>query len=614
MIAANDAAPGDRFVADLLSYMTLGEKLGQLDLFRSEDDPTLEQAIVLGEVGGVASAARAARWQSLAVERSRLGIPLLFTGNPLNRELSPWALAASWDETLAEEIGRRVGRAALESGGNALRAPHCTSSKRPLDGIFDIAACEPHLAARMVAAFCRGTSLHGADPRSAVLGMAQITGQDEETERLTSLALTHETDVVAIDSPSLDFQAARRAGFDGLLVAECRRLQTLVSRHFAETRARSLLESTERAIETGKLREDEIDAAVRGVLNAKHALGLFRDPQRILPPTVTATGFVRPVERVRSTMILLRNEAGTLPFSPVSDRVLVIGDPDGAAGVCADALGRGGIGHVAAPGLALRRNGEPWTEPIAGDHFALALTRDAAKRCDFLLVVLEDKHFVRQQKDTWQVPGAATMAMLRTLAAVGPRIVGIVATSEPVDLADADQHFAAVLQSWAPSEGTAEALGEILSGRWSPQGRMPVTAGRFAFGHGLGFAESNLTGYALRAEAGRVAASITVRNPGCFAISETVQVFRRLADGTLRLIDFCKLTVTPGQQSQVRFELGLEALGTPGHSGRFELSPGRAEICIGKDIRRVLTADIEISPAIARAIVNRESGYLRLAG
>jgi beta-glucosidase len=605
---------GARFVTDLLSYMTLGEKLGQLDLFRPGDDPALEQAISAGEVGGVASGAHAARWQGLAVERSRLGIPLLLSCHPTRQSLSPWAVAASWDEGLASALGEESARTATERGCNALLGPRCTTHALRQDDDFEIAACEPHLVARLAGAYCEGAARRDGDRRSGVLAMAKIANGDDSGARLATLALAHGVAADAIESTAIDAGAAARAGFDGLLVAECERLRTRIARQFAGTRARSLIEAVERGLADGDLHEEEIDAAVGGVLRVKHALGLFREPLRTLAAGSGAAQHSCPADRVRATMVLLRNEAGTLPFSPVSDRVLVVGDPNGAAGTCADALGRAGIGHVAAPGLAVRRNGEPWSEPVAGDHFALALTRDAAKRVDFVLVVLEDRHFVGPANGEWRIPGETTMAMLRALAAIGPRMVVLIATAEPVDLADADQYFAAVLQCWTPTDGTAEALGDILSGRESPQGRMPVSAGRFAFGHGLGYGESVFSGFTLEAVGGQVSASVRVRNSGSFASRETVQLYRRQPDDTLRLVDYQTVMLAPGWETTVMFELGLESLGAPGESGRFELAPGAIEICVGKNIRRVLPAEIEISPAVARAIVNRDRGLLRLAG
>lgn len=136
-----------RFVEDLLSYMTLEEKLGQLDLFHAADDPALEKAVTAGRVGGVASAASPARLQSLAVERSRLGIPLLLASEPVDLALSPWALAASWDVELAKSVGAAAAAASIGDGFNCIRAPRAGDGRGADTKGVHIAACEPHLLA-----------------------------------------------------------------------------------------------------------------------------------------------------------------------------------------------------------------------------------------------------------------------------------------------------------------------------------------------------------------------------------------------------------------------------------------------------------------------------------
>src|SRR5258708_6245748 len=82
------AAPVDDRVRDLLARMTLEEKIGQLVQYSSRDDMTgppsgaaLAPAIRAGGVGSllnVIGAAETRKWQQLAVESSRLHIPLLF--------------------------------------------------------------------------------------------------------------------------------------------------------------------------------------------------------------------------------------------------------------------------------------------------------------------------------------------------------------------------------------------------------------------------------------------------------------------------------------------------------------------------------------------------------
>lgn len=601
-----------RFVDDLLSYMTLEEKLGQLDLAHSPDDPALEKAIAAGRIGGLAGANLPCRLQALATERSRLGIPLLLAHEPVDLGLSPWALAASWDEDLLRAVGESVARDAIGGGFTSVRAPLCGPTNHPSQPLH-IAACEPHLLARLAGAFARGTKGESQDQRSAVLAVPAWASVGDKDGLAWSAHLLHAEGVAAIDCAAIGREMAQRSGFGGILFSECRRICEIVARHFHRTSARSVLESAERTIAEGLVSEHEIDMAVRGVLAAKHALGLFRDPQRIVAPSAAGVGLGRDDQKVRSTFVLLRNEAGLLPFSPVSDRVLVVGSADGAGVRCADALGRAGIGHSVAPGLAQRRAGEPWALPVAGDHFALSLTCDAARRADFVLAVLEDRHFEAPDQAGGPRPTPAVLAMLRALSLAGTRLVAVVATAEPVDLADADQHFAAVLHCWQPTAGFEEALSDVLSGRYSPQGRMPASAGRYLSGHGLGYGEIVVTNLALTGGSHHVAATVQVRNSGSFPTRETVQVYVQRGDGQRRLIAFQHASLAAGEERSVIFELGLEALGVPGTSGRLELAPGRHEILVGKSLSRLLAASIEITPALARAMISRDRGFLRLA-
>lgn len=613
MAADRLAHERSRFVDDLLSYMTLEEKLGQIDLFRHPEDPALEKAIIAGRIGGVAGGELPNRLQALATERSRLGIPLLLSSGAVDLALSPWALAASWDEDLARFAGASAARGAIRGGYNCMQAPRTGLSESDGAQKPHIAACEPYLAARLAAAFARGADGDGEDRRGAVLAMPTWTSIPDRNGLAWSHGLIHAGGVAAIDCPALNRDTAQRAGFSGILAAECRRIAEIVTRHFQGTSARSTLESAERVLADGPVSEHELDAAVRGVLAAKHALGLFRDPHRIVAPSAPGLGFGRDDQRVRGTFVLLRNEAGILPLSPVSDRVLVVGAADGVGAACGDALGRAGIGHSMAPGLAKRGGDESWGDPVPGDHFALSLTCDAARRADFVLVVLEDRHFSDNGDGNWRQPTVAVIAMLRGLSLAGVRLVAIVATAEPVDLADADQHFGAVLHCWQPVAGFEEALSDVLSGRFSPQGRMPVSAGRYLAGHGLGFGESVLSGYCLSARSHFVEAAVRMRNTGSFPMRETVQVYMRGADDSLRLIGFHHAMLSPGEDVSVTFELGLESLGTLGANGRFELAPGRYEIMVGKSKNRLLAASIEIPSGLARAMILRENGFLRLA-
>ena len=600
-----------RFVEDLLGHMTLEEKLGQLDLDHPATDPDLETAIVAGGIGGVSGNAGRTRLQSLAIERTRLGIPLLLIDDDVPAPISPWALAASWDEDLARALGVEAARNVLRRGANAMLAPRIElggNTKAALGG--HIATSQPHLAARLAGAFGNGAGTNADVGQAGALAIVGCEDSKSASDRSLAMELAQTSGVTAIDCAAFDGELSQHARFTGLLLSECRRLRSLLAERFSTTSSRSMLEAAERAIDGGLIDQLDIDFAVRGVLAVKHGLGLFRDPERTFAHD---TGVTTRAEILRKTMVLLRNESGLLPLSPVSDRVLVVGEVAGAAGACLNALSRSGIEHAIAPGLALRRAGESWAAPVPGDHFALALTRDAAQRADFVLVVLDERHFVHEPSSNWQQPSPAVLAMLRALSPVGSRLAAIVATADPVDLAGADQHFAAVLQCWQHSEGFEEALGDILSGRHAPQGRIPVGVGRFQFGQGLGFGESVFSSFKLQPAGDHVIASIRVRNAGSFASRETVQVYVRGATEALQLVGFEHVTLAPGEDVPVQFALGLQALGRINSNGQREVHVGNHEIAIGKNSSRLLSANIAVPPSLARAIGSRDQGYLRLA-
>ena len=582
--AARATSHGGRGAVEaLLTCMTLEEKLAQLDLLHSPDDPGLGDAIARGRVGGVAGAGRGRYWQTLATWRCRLGIPLLLVASPRAPAMGAWALAATWDEELATELGRSAARRAIEAGFNCILGPRVQLSPSGIADSgepADIATTQTHLAARLAEAYCRGARAAGA----AVIAMN-----------------------------SFPDAAAGRIESEPILPSRCARILAIVASARGAEGAPSREESARAAIAAGHLSEATIDDAVRRVLGVKESLGLSGESSNRPPLKRVSHQASGEAACTSAGMVLLRNQGGLLPFSPGTDRVLLVGATDGAALSCAAALSHAGVGYVRAPGLALRGPGESWTEPVPADRLAIALTRDAAQRADFLLVALDERHFEHQSGRAWRLPTGAAMALVNGLASYRARMVALIATTDPVDLAEADRHFAAVLACWDPAAGLENRLGDILSGRAAPQGRMPAGTGSFAFGQGMGYGETQFSAFALRAGGDHVEAELSVRNTGTMPVRETVQFFRSGAAGESVLLAFRNIVLAPGECVAVRIALAIDALGAVKGDGSLAVAAGPRELYVGKDMRRVLRAEVNISPALARGLAG-QGRALRLAG
>src|SRR5262245_1169492 len=166
--AARSEKALDIRVTNLLSQMTLEEKIGQLNLLDVKD-AGLESAIAAGQVGGVLNAAGAVqtnKLQHLAIEHSRLHIPLLFGYDVIHGYRTifpiPLGLASTFDPSAAETMARISAREAAASGIRWTFSPMADIARDPRWGrIAEGAGEDPVLGSAMAAAYVRG--YQGAD-------------------------------------------------------------------------------------------------------------------------------------------------------------------------------------------------------------------------------------------------------------------------------------------------------------------------------------------------------------------------------------------------------------------------------------------------------------------
>ncbi len=390
---AGRAAAAEARIAGLVARMTPEEKAGQLtvvnDPFRwrpggvNPDDMNADEArtaaeIRAGRLGALfngVGAAGARSVQRLAVEESRLGIPLLFAADIIHGLRTvfpvPLAEAASWDAELARATARAAAAEGGASGIHQAYAPMVDIGRDQRWGRVVEGAGEDVLLGEIFAR-ARTLGLQGddlADPSSllatpkhfAAYGAAEggldYAGADISERLLRAVYLPPFR--AAFEAGALSTMAAFNAidgvpatanhrllteilreewGFEGFVVGDYTADRELIAHGFAadgrDAARLAMLAGLDMVmmsdfyvrylpdlVADGAVPAALVDAAVTRVLRVKAALGLFDDPYRGTDPAVEARVVGSPAYRAlareagRRSAVLLRNEGGLLPLA-----------------------------------------------------------------------------------------------------------------------------------------------------------------------------------------------------------------------------------------------------------------------------------------------------------
>ena len=388
---------GERMIDSLVRGMTVDEKVGQLVLYtpgRHDSlsgpsvSPEQEQLIRRGGVGGIfnlwgANATRAA--QKIAVEQSRLKIPLLFGLDVIHGYRTtfpiPLAEASSWDTAMVERDARAAAAEAAASGINWTFAPMVDIARDPRWGrIAEGSGEDPLLGSLMAAARVRG--FQGEDPASDVSIAACVKhfaayggaegGRDYNTVDLSERTLREvylPPYKAAVDAGALTVMSSFNEiggvpstgnhalltgilrsewGFRGFVVSDWTAITELiphgVARDTPEAAALAFNAGTDQDMESGayrfslsrlvregKVAAADLDEGVRRILRVKYAIGLFDDPYRRSSGererlTLLSPGHVAAARDAgRRSVVLLKNAGGVLPLSKNIRSIAVIG-------------------------------------------------------------------------------------------------------------------------------------------------------------------------------------------------------------------------------------------------------------------------------------------------
>lgn len=393
--AANNDAEMKKFIDNLMAKMTLEEKLGQLNLPTSGDITTgaatssdVAAKIEQGKVGGlfnIKGVDKIREVQRLAIEKSRLKIPLIFGMDVIHGYETtfpiPLALAATWNMNAIEQSAQMAAREASADGINWTFSPMVDVSREPRWGrISEGVGEDPYLGGQIAKAMVYGYQGKGADryklnsnimacvKHYALYGAVEAGREyntvDMSRQRMFNdymypyqaaveagvgsvMAAFNDVDGVPATANKylLDDILRKKWGFDGFVVTDFTAIQEMVAHgigDFETVSARALAAgidmdmvsegflNLQKALKDGKVTMAQIDQACRRVLEAKYVLGLFKNPYKYCDSKRAKTEIFTPANRAvarqvaTESFVLLKNDNNTLPLAK-KGKIAVIG-------------------------------------------------------------------------------------------------------------------------------------------------------------------------------------------------------------------------------------------------------------------------------------------------
>lgn len=381
------------FVDDLLSKMTLDEKIGQLNLPSSGDFTTglakssdIGKKIEQGLVGGlfnIKGADKIRAVQKVAVENSRLKIPLIFGMDVIHGYETtfpiPLGLAASWDMNLVQQSARIAAKEAASDGINWTFSPMVDISREPRWGrVSEGSGEDPYLgseiAKNMVYGYqgkdlANGTNILACVKHFALYGAGEA-GRDYNTVDMSHVRMFNEyfpPYKAAVDAGVASVMASfnevdgvpatgnrwlqtevlrNKWNFKGFVVTDYTGINEMVDHgmgNLQEVSALALkagidmdmvgegfLTTLKKSLAEGKITQAEIDMAAKRILEAKYDLGLFSDPYKFGDAKLAAKEVYNMENRniarnvAAQSMVLMKNDNQVLPLKK-SGTVAVIG-------------------------------------------------------------------------------------------------------------------------------------------------------------------------------------------------------------------------------------------------------------------------------------------------
>lgn len=555
--------------------MTLDEKIGQMNLPVGADIVTgdimnsdIGADIAAGRVGGVFNmkgCGKIREYQRIAVENSRLGIPLIFGMDVVHGYETvfpiPLALSCSWDMDAIEESARIAASEASAAGICWTFSPMVDISREPRWGrVAEGAGEDPRLGAEIARAMVRGYQGRNMEADDEIMACvkhfalygAPEGGRDYNTVDMSRQRMFNEyfepykaaaeegagsfmtsfnvVDGIPASGNRWLFTDVLRDlwGFDGFVVTDYAAINEMMVHGLGgpddvskmavdagvdmDMAGGSYLATLKNLVASGKVSEEQIDTAVRRILEAKYRLGLFDNPYKYINPEREATQIYTQANReaarriAAETFVLLKNNGNLLPLS-ADGKIALIGPLADAA---THMQGMWSVAAVPGRNRSLRtafaeamadssrlfyakganlygdaemEAGASMANCIrdprpAGELVAEALA--VAEKADVIVAALgegAESSGESASRAFLQLPGNQ-MELLKALVATGKPVVLLNFSGRPTVMTYEAENVPAVMNVWyAGSEG-ADAIADVVFGKVSPSGKLTASMPR----------------------------------------------------------------------------------------------------------------------------------------
>jgi len=568
----NNIAPKETFVAELLSKMTIEEKIGQLNLPSAGDFTTgqatnsnIGKKIEQGLVGGlfnIKSVSKIKDVQKVAITKSRLKIPLIFGMDVIHGYETtfpiPLGTSCSWDMDLIQGMAQMAAKEASADGICWTFSPMVDISRDPRWGrVAEGGGEDAFLGSQISKAMVQGYQGNSLSDKNTIMACvkhfalygAPEAGRDYNTVDMSRgrmfndyfppykaavdagagsvMASFNEIDgVPATGNKWLMTDVLRKKwGFDGFVVTDYTGINEMIDHGMGDLQTVSALAlnagidmdmvgegfllTIKKSVEEGKISMEQLDAAVKRILEAKYDLGLFHDPYKYCDEKRAKTEIFTTENRsfaqkvATESFVLLKNDKQVLPLKS-SQKVALVGP---LADVKEHMPGTWSVATDFTKAISLKTTLSQklgtnlmYAKGCNLDYdinfekkvgiFGKSINRDdrtdeqlhneaieIAKKSDIILFAIGEAAEMSGEsssRSNIEIP-QAQKDLLKKLAELNKPIVLVLFTGRPLAMTEETELSDAILNVWFPGTEAGPAITKVLYGDVNPSGKLSMT-------------------------------------------------------------------------------------------------------------------------------------------